>query len=79
MAAIKGILSGCSTVLKSGQQDVPPGLGALDPQLQDQIEKCACQIAVKIVFSNSLCDARNVIFRFPDGLEAKSAVEPTRR
>ena len=74
MAAIKGILSGCSTVLKSDQQEVPTGLEALDLQLQDQIEKCARQIAVKIVFSNSLCDARNIVFRFPYGLEARSAM-----
>jgi hypothetical protein len=78
MAAIKGILSGCSTVLKSGQQEVPTGAGALDPQLQDQIEKCARQVAIKIVFGNSLCDTRNVVFRFPYGLEAKSAIESTR-
>jgi hypothetical protein len=46
-------------------------------QLQDQVEKYAGQIGVKVVLGNSLRNARNVFFGFPHGLKAKSVMEAT--
>jgi len=44
-------------------------------QLQDQIEKSASHIAVKVVLCDSPGDARNIIFGFSHRLNLKSATE----
>jgi hypothetical protein len=43
--------------------------------LQDQIEKSASHIAVKVVLCDSPGDARNIIFGFSHRLNLKSAME----